>query len=74
MFPGGHSRNESVHLREILSHKFKLLGKIGLEKQDLIKFIVGLENIGEMPNEDLQDIYDCNIKFADEPIDDNNQS
>jgi hypothetical protein len=22
-----------------------------------------------MSNEELQDIYDCNIKFADEPID-----
>jgi len=71
MFPGGHARNESVPLRDILSHKFKLLGKLGLEKNELVKFIVNLENIAEMNNEDLVDIYDCNIKFAEEPIDDN---
>lgn len=70
MFPGGHSRNESVLLGDILQHKFKTLGNLGLEKQELIKFVVNLENIGEMSNEDLQDIYDCNIKFAEESIDD----
>lgn len=70
MFPGGHSRNESVILGDILQHKFKLLGKLGLEKQELLKFVVNLENIAEMSNEDLHDIYDCNIKFAEEPIDD----
>jgi hypothetical protein len=32
--------------------------------------MINLANIGEMSNEDLQDIYDCNIKFAEEPIDD----
>ena len=32
MFPGGHARNESVLLGDILQHKFKLLGKLGLEK------------------------------------------
>jgi hypothetical protein len=30
---------------------------------------VQLENIGEMTNEELQDLYDCNIKFSDESID-----
>ena len=70
MFPGGHSRNESVVLGDILTHKFKMLGNLGLEKQDLLRFIVNLENIAEMSNEDLHEIYDCNIKFAEEPIDD----
>lgn len=69
MFPGGHARNESVILGDILQHKFKLLGKLALDKQELMKFIVHLENIAEMTNEDLHDIYDCNIKFAEEPID-----
>ena len=70
MFPGGHSRNESVALRDVLQHKFKLLGKIALEKPDLIKFVVGLENIAEMSNEDLKSIYECNIKYAEHSIDD----
>ena len=69
MFPGGHSRNPDVALKEVLQHKFKLLGKMALEKQELIRFVVNLENIGEMTNEDLQDIYDCKIKFAETSID-----
>lgn len=69
MFPGGHSRNTEVSLDEVLRHKFKLLGKIGLEKNDLITFVTNLANISEMTNDDLHEIYDCNIKFAEHPID-----
>ena len=35
MFPAGHARNESVLLREVLGHKFKILGLQALEKQEL---------------------------------------
>ena len=69
MFPGGHSKNKEVNLNDILQHKFKCLGKTGLEKPELIKFVINLENIGEMSNEELHDIYDCNIKFAEKSID-----
>jgi len=54
----------------VLQHKFKLLGRLALEKQEQIRFMINLVNIGEMSNEELQDIYDCNIKFAEESIDD----
>lgn len=30
MYPGGHARNETVDLNNILEHKFKLLGKLAL--------------------------------------------
>lgn len=69
MFPGGHSRNETVDLRSMLQHKFKLLGKIALDKDELVRFTTGLENIHEMSNSDLETIYECNIKFHDESID-----
>jgi 2-methylcitrate dehydratase len=69
MFPGGHSRDTTVALHEVLQHKFKLLGNMALDKQELIRFKVQLENIGEMTNEDLDDLYDCNLKFSDESID-----
>lgn len=69
MFPAGHSKNKSVSLHDILQHKFKVLGKTALDKQELIRFVVNLENIIEMSNEDLWDIYDCNFKFTDQPID-----
>jgi hypothetical protein len=53
-----------------LQRKFKALGQLALEKQDLIKFVVNLENINEMHNEDLQDIYDCKLRFAEQSSDD----
>ena len=70
MFPGGHARNEDTNLGEILQHKFKMLGGLALEKEQLIQFLVGLENIQEMTHEELLDIYNCDIKFADKSIDD----
>lgn len=70
MFPGGHARCDQVELREVLRHKFKVLGKLSLEKQEVIRLKIQLDNIQDMSNEDLQDIYDCQIKFAEEPLDD----
>lgn len=70
MYPAGHARNTTIALHEVLKHKFKILGTLALSKQDLIRFKVQLENIGEMQHEDLQDLYDCNIKFVEVPIDD----
>jgi hypothetical protein len=69
MFPGGHAKNTTISLHEVLQHKFKLLGNMALDRQELIRFKVNLENIGEMANEDLDDLYDCNLKFSDESID-----
>lgn len=69
MFPGGHARCDNVELREVLRHKFKVLGKLSLEKQEVIRLKISLDNIQDMSNEDLQDIYDCQIKFAEESID-----
>ena len=68
-FPGGHCANETVSLTNIMRHKFIRLGQIALDKEELGNFVLNLENIGEMTNEQLGDIYDCNIKFSDEPID-----
>lgn len=70
MFPGGHSRCQDVEVREVLRHKFKVLGKLALEKQEVIRLKISLDNIQEMSNEDLLDIYDCQIKFAEDPLDD----
>lgn len=53
MYPGGHSKCKEINVKEILQHKFKLLGKLALEKQEMIRFKVSLDNIQEMNNEDL---------------------
>ncbi len=69
MFPAGHAKNTTVNLHDILQRKFKMLGKLALDTNDLVKFVVKLENIGEMSNEDLDEIYDCNLRFAEQSID-----
>ena len=51
MFPGGHARNTDISLSSVLQYKNNLLGKIGLGKQELIRFVVDLNNIQEMSNE-----------------------
>jgi len=70
LFPGGHAANETVSLTDILQNKFIRLGQLALEKEELVQFVLDLENIGEMTNEQLVNLYECNIKFAAESIDD----
>lgn len=69
LFPGGHAANETVSLQNIMQHKFIRLGQLGLEKEELVQFVLNLENIADLNNDQLKDIYDCNIKFSDESID-----
>lgn len=35
MYPGGHARNTTVDLNNVLEHKFNLLGKIALTDNQL---------------------------------------
>lgn len=69
LFPGGHAANETVSLEKIMQHKFTMLGKLALSKEDLVQFILNLENIRELSNQQLHSLYECNIKFAEESID-----
>lgn len=69
LHPGGHARNTTIALHEVLLSKFKVFGALAMEKNELIRFKVDLENIGEMNHEELQDIYDCKIRFTEYPID-----
>jgi len=38
MYPPGHARNTTADLKDILQHKFKLLGGLALNPDDLKKF------------------------------------
>lgn len=69
MFPSGHSRNASCDLKGILNFKNQLLGKLALEEEELNQFLAKLNNIENLTNKELQDIYYCNIKYAHKPID-----
>lgn len=40
-----------------------------MDKGELVKFMINLENIAEATNEELKSIYDCNLSMASESID-----
>jgi len=42
---------------------------MALKEKDLVDFVVKLENIGSMTNEELEHIYECKIAFSESPID-----
>ena len=64
MYPSGHARNTTCDLKSILNFKNELLGNLALEKEDLDQFLSKLNNIENLSNKELQDIYYCNIKYA----------
>ena len=70
MFPDGHARCKDVYLNKVLSYKFNRLSSYALQTDDMKNFLVGLANIDVMSNEELIDIYDCNIQFTELGIDD----
>ena len=69
MYPSGHARNTTCDLKSILNFKNELLGNLALEKEDLDQFLSKLNNIENLSNKELQDIYYCNIKYASKSID-----
>lgn len=69
MYPSGHARNTECNLRQILDFKNQLLGNLALEKEELATFLGRLENIENLSNKELQDIYFCNIRYASKSID-----
>jgi 2-methylcitrate dehydratase len=70
MFPSGHARNTNANLKDILNHKFKLLGSLALSHDKINPFIDQLNNIENLTNAELQTIYNCNIKYSKVSVDD----
>jgi 2-methylcitrate dehydratase len=62
MFPGGHSRNTTANLKDILNHKFSLLGRLALGEEELKNKLNSLNNLEHLKNVDLQKLYECKIK------------
>lgn len=60
-FPCGHAQNQTVDTDIMLLNKFSVFGGLGMDSGSLIKFIVNLQNINEMTNEELTNLYDCKI-------------
>lgn len=70
MFPGGHARNTTADLHDILNHKFNLFGELALDDEELYPFIANLQNLENLTNKELRGLYHCNIKYAEKSIDD----
>jgi 2-methylcitrate dehydratase len=69
MFPSGHSRNTSANLKDILDYKNNLLGKLALSEGELTEKLSMLNNIENLSNKDLQNIYNCKINLRKHSVD-----
>ncbi len=66
MFPAGHARNTTADLRDILRHKFGLLGGLALaEGADVPGFVNKLESIGSLSAGDLATL--TSVEFGSRP-------
>lgn len=62
MYPSGHARNTAANLKDILGHKFALLGAIGLpDGSDVHTLIEKLNGLDTMSAGHVADIYDFEI-------------
>jgi 2-methylcitrate dehydratase len=55
MFPAGHARNTTADLDDILAHKFRLLGAIGVDDPDAA--LRQLSNLATKSPQQIQDLY-----------------
>ena len=69
MFPSGHSRNTSANLKDILTFKNNLLGRLALSESELTQKLSLLINIETASNQDLQNLYDCKINVRKYSVD-----
>jgi 2-methylcitrate dehydratase len=69
MYPSGHARNTSANLKDILNHKFNLLGGLALESSNLSQCLEKLNNLDKLSNKDLQGVYNYQFKLAKRGVD-----
>ena len=72
MFPSGHSKNTTCNLNDILKNKNKTLLNYAISNtSESEKLLNNLNNIENMSNRDLEEIYNCKIELATVSIDEN---
>lgn len=59
MFPAGHARNTTAPLKDLLDHKFRLLGALGSDDPDAL--IKRLSKLEKKSAKDLASLYDFTI-------------
>ncbi len=59
MFPAGHAKNTTADLKDILDHKFRVLGALALrDGADVDAFVAKLRRLGEMSADELAALHD----------------
>ncbi len=59
MFPGGHARNTTANLQDILATKFSMMGKLGVKKSKGL--IATLGELGSLNRKQLAALYDFEL-------------
>lgn len=70
MFPSGHARNTEADLKSILKNKFNKLGTLALQEDNLEEIMDNLNNLDNLTNSQVKNLYNCNINYHDQCIDD----
>lgn len=70
MYPPGHARNTTANLKDLLNHKFRLLGGLALQPDQLAITLNSLNSLENLTNVELQKLYDVNITYKEKSIDD----
>ena len=70
MFPSGHSKNTTCDLKGILNNKNKTLLRYAIpDTNEAEKLLTNLNNIENMSNRDLEEVYNCKIELSTSSID-----
>jgi len=59
MFPGGHARNTTANLQDILAAKFAMMSKLGVKKSKSLVQTLG--QLGSLNRKELAAIYDFEL-------------
>lgn len=63
MYPSGHARCTSADLVGILNHKFRLLGSLAMDSDNLGKALSSLDGLAQTAS--LDDLYSFNLAYVD---------
>jgi 2-methylcitrate dehydratase len=62
MYPGGHARNTTANLPDILTHKFGMLGSLALpDGADVVGYVQRLESMQSLKAHELASLFDVQI-------------
>jgi 2-methylcitrate dehydratase len=59
MYPAGHARNTTAELRDILNHKWRVLGSLAVEKPEAL--VARLSGLEKKSAKEMADLYDFPI-------------